>query len=132
MQDCRKHRIFNKYLDSAYFTRLINPLSLSFFMTVLEQEVREALSDVYDPEIGVDIVSLGLIYSVEVSPENDVKVTMTLTFPGCPYGPALMENVEDMIRTLATVRNVVIFLTFDPPWSPEMMDPDVKAALNFK
>jgi len=97
-----------------------------------EKEVREALMEVYDPEIAIDIVTLGLIYKLEVTPENDVKVLMTLTFPGCPYGPAMLEEIEDKIRTIPAVRNVTIDLTFEPPWTPDNMDPDVKAALNFR
>lgn len=101
-------------------------------MALSEKEIREALMDVYDPEIGIDIVSMGLIYKVEVNPEHDVKVTMTLTFPGCPYGPSLIENVEDRIREIPSVRNVSVNLTFEPPWSPDSMGEDVKAALNFR
>jgi metal-sulfur cluster biosynthetic enzyme len=97
-----------------------------------EKEVREALMDVYDPELGIDIVSLGLIYKVEITPEHDVKVLMTLTFAGCPYGPSMLEDVDERIREIAAVRNVSIDLTFEPPWTPDSMDPDVKAALNFK
>jgi metal-sulfur cluster biosynthetic enzyme len=101
-------------------------------MNLSEKEVREALMDVYDPEIGIDIVSMGLIYKIEVTSENDVKIAMTFTFPGCPYGPSLIEEVEDRVREIASVRNVAINLIFDPPWTPDSMDPDVKAALNFK
>jgi metal-sulfur cluster biosynthetic enzyme len=101
-------------------------------MVLSEKEVRDALMDVYDPEIGIDIVSMGLIYGVKVTPENDIEVLMTLTFPGCPYGPAMLEDIEDRIRMIPEVRNVAIDLTFDPPWVPEMIDADVRAALNFK
>jgi metal-sulfur cluster biosynthetic enzyme len=97
-----------------------------------EKVIRDALMDVYDPEIGVDIVSMGLIYTIEITPENDVKVTMTLTFPGCPYGPSMIEEIEDRIREIPEVRNVAINLTFEPPWTPDSMDSDIKAALNFK
>jgi metal-sulfur cluster biosynthetic enzyme len=101
-------------------------------MTLEEKEIRDALSEVFDPEIGIDIVSMGLIYKIEVSAENDVKITMTLTFPGCPYGPSMIEDVEDRIRMIPQVRNISVDLTFEPPWSPESMDADIKAALNFK
>ena len=100
-------------------------------MALSEKEVREALMDIYDPEIGVDIISLGLIYKIEVTQENDAVITMTLTFPGCPYGPSMIEDIEDRIRMIPAVRNVSINLTFEPPWTPDNMDPDVKAALNF-
>jgi len=101
-------------------------------MALSEKEIKDALSDVYDPEIGVDIVSLGLIYAVEVNSENDVTIIMTLTFPGCPYGPSMIEDIEDRVRMISSVRNVKINLTFEPPWTPDSMDPDVKAALNFR
>jgi metal-sulfur cluster biosynthetic enzyme len=101
-------------------------------MALEEKEIRDALTEVYDPEIGIDIVSMGLIYKIEVSQENDVKITMTLTFPGCPYGPSMIEDVEDRIRMIPQVRNISVDLTFEPPWSPESMDADIKAALNFK
>lgn len=101
-------------------------------MAGLEKEVHDALMDVYDPEIGIDIISLGLVYKIEATPENDVMITMTLTFPGCPYGPSMIEDVEERVRMIAQVRNVLINLTFEPPWTPDFMDPDVKAALNMK
>ncbi|MGV8168475.1 MAG: metal-sulfur cluster assembly factor [Candidatus Nanoarchaeia archaeon] len=101
-------------------------------MALSEKEIREALMDVYDPEIGVDIVSLGLIYKIEIKDTFDVIITMTFTFPGCPYGPALLEDIEDRVRMISSVRNVAVNLVFDPPWTPDCMDPDVKAALNFK
>ncbi|MGV8161784.1 MAG: metal-sulfur cluster assembly factor [Candidatus Nanoarchaeia archaeon] len=101
-------------------------------MVLTENEVREALMDVYDPEIGVDIVSLGLIYKIEIKESLDVIVTMTFTFPGCPYGPSLLEDIEERIKMIPTVRNVAINLVFDPPWTADNMDPDIKAALNFK
>jgi metal-sulfur cluster biosynthetic enzyme len=101
-------------------------------MALTEKEIREALMDVYDPEIGVDIVSLGLIYKIEIKDKLDVLVTMTFTFPGCPYGPSLLEDIEDRVRMIPSVRNVAINLVFEPAWTPENMDPDVKAALNFR
>ncbi len=101
-------------------------------MVLTEKDIRDALMDVYDPEIGIDIVSMGLIYGVKVTPENDIELLMTLTFPGCPYGPSMLEDIEDRIRMIPEVRNVAIDLTFDPPWTPELIDADVRAALNFK
>ncbi|MFA6072881.1 MAG: metal-sulfur cluster assembly factor [Candidatus Woesearchaeota archaeon] len=100
-------------------------------MVLSEKEIKDALSEVYDPEIAIDIVSLGLIYNIDINSENDVKLTMTLTFPGCPYGPAMLEEIEDKLKEIPTIRNVVIDLTFEPPWTPESMDPDIRAALNF-
>lgn len=95
-----------------------------------KETITEVLTDVYDPEIHVDIVSLGLVYEINVTEENDVKILMTLTFPGCPYGPAIIEEVEDKLKELKGVRNVSIELTFEPAWTPDLIDPDIRAALN--
>lgn len=95
-----------------------------------EDIIREALSEVYDPEIQVDIVSLGLVYEIKITDENDVNILMTLTFPGCPYGPAIIEEVEERLKEMNEVRNVKVTITFDPPWSPDKIDADVRAALN--
>ncbi len=95
-----------------------------------EQNVRDLLSDVYDPEMHVDIVSLGLIYNIDITDDSDVKILMTLTFPGCPFGPAIIEEMEEKLKTLEGIRNVIIDITFEPPWSPDKMDPDIKSALN--
>jgi len=95
-----------------------------------EEKIKELLTDVYDPEIHVDIVSLGLVYEIKISDNNDVTVIMTLTFPGCPYGPAIVEEVEEKIKSLKSVRNVSVEITFEPAWTPDMIDPDIRAALN--
>ena len=97
----------------------------------LENNVWEVLKTVYDPEIPVNIVELGLVYHCSVSPvetdeplevcQNDVSVIMTLTAPGCGMGPILQGDVEAGIRRLSGVRNVNVEVVFDPPWSREMM-----------
>ncbi|MEQ9714591.1 MAG: metal-sulfur cluster assembly factor [Candidatus Asgardarchaeum sp.] len=92
---------------------------------VTKEEIMNALRSVIDWEIGVDIVSLGLIYDVQVKDDNNVKVVMTLTTPGCPLQASLMEQVRAAVRSLG-VKNVEVELTFDPPWSPERMDPEVR------
>jgi metal-sulfur cluster biosynthetic enzyme len=94
-----------------------------------KEKIKEALTDVYDPEMHIDIVSLGLVYDIKVNSENDVTIIMTLTFPGCPYGPAIVEEVEDRLKEVKGLRNVTVHITFDPPWSPDKMDPDIKAAM---
>ena len=99
-------------------------------MKLKEDAIKEVLSDVYDPEIHVDIVSLGLVYDIKISEENDVKVLVTFTFPGCPYGQNIVEDIEDKLKEIEGVRNISVEVTFDPPWSPEKIDPDVRAALN--
>jgi metal-sulfur cluster biosynthetic enzyme len=95
-----------------------------------EEAVREALSDVYDPELYVDLVTLGLIYGIEIK-DDDVHIEMTLTSPGCPYGPQLIDDVKESVGELDTVRNVSVNVTFDPVWTPDRISDDVRAALGF-
>ncbi len=93
-------------------------------------EVTEALRDVIDPELGLDFVELGLIYDVEVEGET-VKVTYTLTSPGCPIGPQVSEQIEEFVGELDGVTDVQPTMTFTPPWTPERMSEDAKFALGF-
>jgi metal-sulfur cluster biosynthetic enzyme len=93
-------------------------------------EVTEALREVIDPELGLDFVELGLIYDVEVEGET-VKVTYTLTSPGCPIGPEVSEQIEEFVGELDGVADVQPTMTFTPPWTPERMSEDAKFALGF-
>jgi metal-sulfur cluster biosynthetic enzyme len=93
-------------------------------------EVTDALRDVIDPELGLDFVELGLIYEVEVE-EGTVRVTYTLTSPGCPIGPQVSEQIEEFVGDLDGVQDVQPTMTFTPPWSPELMSEDAKFALGF-
>jgi metal-sulfur cluster biosynthetic enzyme len=93
-------------------------------------EVTDALRDVIDPELGLDFVELGLIYSVEVD-EGNVHVTFTLTSPGCPIGPQVSEQIEEFVSELDGVNDVQSTMTFSPPWTPERMSEDAKFALGF-
>jgi metal-sulfur cluster biosynthetic enzyme len=88
---------------------------------VSREEVYQALKTVYDPEIPVNVVDLGLIYDVQVADNNNVFVQMTLTFPGCGMGPHIAQQAEWAVQDLDGVEDVEIELTFDPPWSPEMI-----------
>ena len=92
-------------------------------------EVYEALRTVYDPEIPVNVVDLGLIYDVQVSDVNDVFVQMTLTFPGCGMGPHIAQQAEWAIQDVEGVEEVNIELTFDPPWSPDMISEEARNML---
>ena len=83
-------------------------------------QIREALKVVVDPEIGLDIVNLGLIYNVDVH-ENNIKVEMTLTSPGCPVGPMLQSQVYGVCAGFPGARNVQVDLTWTPPWDPRTM-----------
>ncbi len=93
-------------------------------------EVEEALTNVIDPELGLDFVELGLIYGIEVDGAN-VDVTFTLTSPGCPIGPQVSEQIEEFVGELDGVEKVHPKMVFDPPWSPEMMSEDAKFALGY-
>jgi metal-sulfur cluster biosynthetic enzyme len=95
------------------------------------EDVTEALRDVIDPELGLDFVELGLIYDVEVSDDGVVRVTYTLTSPGCPIGPQVSEQIEEFVGELAGVQDVQPTMTFSPPWTPERMSEDAKFALGF-
>ena len=96
---------------------------------VSQEEVYEALRTVYDPEIPVNVVDLGLIYDVQVSDENDVFVQMTLTFPGCGMGPHIAQQAEWAIQDVEGVEDVQIELTFDPPWSPDLISDEARSSL---
>ena len=96
---------------------------------ITEEEVYEALEEVIDPELGLDFVSLGLVYDVEIEQESEVYVTFTLTTPACPIGPQVSEQMKEFVGDLDGVANVFPKMVFDPPWSPEMMTEDAKFAL---
>ncbi len=93
-------------------------------------EVTEALTNVIDPELGLDFVELGLIYEVEVEDE-EVYVTFTLTSPGCPIGPQVSEQMKEFVGELDGVDSVHPHMTFNPPWTPDLMSEDAKFALGY-
>jgi metal-sulfur cluster biosynthetic enzyme len=95
-----------------------------------KEEVVDALRGVEDPELGMDIVELGLLYDVEVEGPK-VKVIHTLTSMGCPVGPMIQENIDQIARAIPEVEDVEVELTWDPPWSPEKMSDDAKFILGF-
>jgi metal-sulfur cluster biosynthetic enzyme len=94
------------------------------------EDVMDALSNVIDPELGLDFVELGLIYGVEVN-EGNVNVTFTLTTPGCPIGPQVTEQIEEFVGELDGVKAIESQMVFTPPWSPEKMSEDAKFALGY-
>ena len=93
-------------------------------------DVQDALSNVIDPELGLDFVELGLVYEVEVD-DSDVYVTFTLTSPGCPIGPQVGEQIEEFVGELDGVSRVYPKMIFSPPWTPEMMSEEAKFALGY-
>ena len=96
--------------------------------TVTRDEVLEALKEVYDPEIPVNVVDLGLVYGVSVE-EGDVEVQMTLTFAGCGMGPYIAQQAEWRLAELEGVEDVNVEMVYDPPWSPDMITEDGKKLL---
>jgi len=87
-------------------------------------DIHEALREVIDPELGLDIVSLGLVYGVTVDPDGDAVVSMTLTTPYCPLGPMLESQVHAATQFLPGIRDVKVDLIWDPPWDPHTMASD--------
>ena len=94
------------------------------------ETVEDALSNVIDPELGLDFVELGLIYGVEIDGGN-VGVTFTLTTPACPIGPQVSEQIVEFVSELEGVENVTPTMVFTPPWSPDKMSEDAKFALGY-
>lgn len=94
------------------------------------EAVEDALSNVIDPELGLDFVELGLIYGIDIEGSN-VHVTFTLTTPACPIGPQVSEQIEEFVGELDGVDEVTSEMTFQPPWSPDKMSEDAKFALGF-
>jgi metal-sulfur cluster biosynthetic enzyme len=95
----------------------------------IREEVTEALKTVDDPELGIDIMNLGLVYEVDVSEEGDVKIEFTLTTMGCPIGPMIDEQIKDATAHIEGIGQVTTELVMYPPWSPEKMSPLAKSAL---
>ena len=94
------------------------------------EEVEDALTNVIDPELGLDFVELGLIYGVEID-GGHVRVTFTLTTPACPIGPQVTEQIEEFVSELDGVESVESTMTFTPPWTPDKMSEDAKFALGY-
>ncbi|MFQ5906498.1 MAG: metal-sulfur cluster assembly factor [bacterium] len=97
---------------------------------VTKDAVMKALSDVMDPELGVSLVDLGLIYDVNVE-DDKVEVKMTLTAPGCPLHSVLRQNAQDRIAQIEGVKDANVQVVWDPPWKPEMMSEKAKKQLGF-
>ena len=95
-----------------------------------KEEVVEALRQVEDPELGMDIVDLGLVYEAEVE-SSTAKVTYSLTSMGCPAGPLIAQDIDSAVRQVEGIEDVELELTFDPPWTPDKMSEDAKFILGF-
>ncbi|HEY8489833.1 MAG TPA: metal-sulfur cluster assembly factor [Dehalococcoidia bacterium] len=95
---------------------------------VTVEDVREALMDVYDPELNYNVVDLGLVYDINVE-DGNVHILMTLTTPLCPIGPMVEEQVREKLSLFPGVKDVQVEFTFDPPWNPSRMSEEAKFAL---
>jgi FeS assembly SUF system protein len=98
---------------------------------IQQDEVNEVLKTIYDPEIPVDIYNLGLIYDISIDDDNNVKVLMTLTSPGCPVAGSLVEQVKNKIQNIPGVNSASVELVWDPPWSPDLMTDIAKLQLGY-
>jgi metal-sulfur cluster biosynthetic enzyme len=97
--------------------------------TPSQDAVSEALKNVYDPELGINIVDLGLVYDIKVADNGDVDIEYSLTTMGCPIGPMIEDQMRQFLRAVDGVGEVRPEMVLRPPWSPEMMSDEAKAAL---
>ena len=97
----------------------------------LGEKIVKTLKTIYDPEIQVDIYELGLIYDVLVNEDNEVKVIMTLTTPNCPVAESLPLDVKEKVKSIEGVEDAEVELTFDPPWTRDLMSEEAKLELGF-
>ena len=98
---------------------------------LLGEKIVNELKQVYDPEIPVDVYELGLIYDVFINEDNEVKILMTLTSPNCPVAESLPKEVEDKVKSLDEVKEAIVEITFDPPWTKDLMSDEAKLELGF-
>ena len=95
----------------------------------LGEKIVKVLKTIYDPEIPVDIYELGLIYDVLVNEDNEVKILMTLTSPNCPVAETLPVEVEEKVKSLNDIKDAEVEITFDPPWTQDLMSDEAKLEL---
>ena len=96
---------------------------------ITEEAVQKVLRQVKDPELNLSIVDLGLVYDVSVDEEGDVDIKMTLTSPGCPSGPEIVGDAQRVVKQLDGVKDVDVEIVWEPYWTPERIDPRVRAYL---
>ena len=94
-----------------------------------KDDVYDGLKNVLDPEIGINVVDLGLVYDADIDETGDVLVTMTLTSLGCPLGPVIMQEVNNALKDLPGISDTDVKLVWSPPWSPAMMSDEAKDEL---
>ena len=99
-------------------------------MAIAEEAVKEALTGVNDPEIGMNIIDLGLVYDIVIDGEDNVKVEMTLTSPGCPLGEVITQQVDAAVRAVGA-KSAEVEIVWSPPWTPEMMSEEAKERMGW-
>ncbi len=104
-------------------------MSTELDTAVLGEKILRVIKTIYDPEIPVDIYELGLIYDVFVNEDLEVKILMTLTTPNCPVAETLPLEVEEKVKSINEVKNAEVEITFDPPWTQELMSEEAKLEL---
>ena len=97
----------------------------------LRDKIEDTLRTVHDPEIPVNIMELGLVYEIKIDEGGKVKITMTLTAPACPVAGEIIMEVESKVRAIEGITDVHVHLTFDPPWTRDMMTEEAKLELGF-
>ena len=103
----------------------------NFDAQLLGEKIIKVLKTIFDPEIPVDIYELGLIYDVFVNEDFDAKILMTLTSPNCPVAESLPADVEQKVKSIKGINNVEVEMTFDPPWTKDLMSEEAKLELGF-
>ncbi len=98
-------------------------------VTFTKDDVLAGLKNVYDPEIGINIVDLGLVYDADIADSGDVLVTMTLTSMGCPLGPVIVQEVNNALKDLPEIGSTDVKIVWTPPWSPDLMTEEAKDEL---
>lgn len=120
--------------NSAYKQKAINYIRMSEEITnidtqALGEKIVRVIKTIYDPEIPVDIYELGLIYDVLVNEDTEVKILMTLTSPNCPVAESLPMEVEEKVKSIDEIKDVEVEITFDPPWTKDLMSEEAKLEL---
>ncbi|MEJ9280908.1 metal-sulfur cluster assembly factor [Ureibacillus thermosphaericus] len=98
----------------------------------MKESILGALENVIDPELGIDIVNLGLVYDVDMDDEGVCKITMTLTSLGCPLGPVIVDQIKTVLSELPEVKDVDVNIVWNPPWNKDMMSRYAKMALGIR
>ncbi|MGC8669829.1 MAG: metal-sulfur cluster assembly factor [Candidatus Micrarchaeia archaeon] len=117
----------NLYVSASYFLQSIKTFSTLNLFMVMIKDVVEALRNCVDPELGANIVDIGLIYGIEINEGKDIKVRITMTSAMCPVTSIILADVQLRLKALPGVDNVDIELVWDPMWNPEMMSDELKS-----